>query len=417
MAVSAPGLRFGIHRIRWLLLCFLLGITFCAAYGQQSDFPKYLAVEIGAGEGIISLLRKYKLDDDPCHHITFLNLNRLTERDKLLLDRIYVLPVLVYPYNGRSIRSTIGMDNWDRAVQIQQYNEQMHRLGLKKEDYRHGDRELWVPLHFLNCGEDAPETAVVSPPSSGETRNPDRIFPIFGSRYEYVPVTDRRLSGYVFYLISGHGGPDPGAIGHHGGHALCEDEYAYDVTLRLGRKLLEHSATVYIIIRDPDDGIRDQRYLPCDRDEVSWPDQPIPVNQLARLQQRTRAVNNLYDQHRRQGNRTRQYVLDIHIDSREKNTAIDMFFYHHPSSRRGRNFARAMQRTVDDMYNTHRPGRGYRGGVYGRDLYILRETRPPAVLIELGNITNPNDQQRILLPSNRQAIANWLAEGIIRYVE
>jgi N-acetylmuramoyl-L-alanine amidase len=35
--------------------------------------------------------------------------------------------------------------------------------------------------------------------------------------------------------------------------------------------------------------------------------------------------------------------------------------------------------------------------------------------IELGNIQNFKDQQRILTPNNRQAIANWLTDGLIEY--
>jgi N-acetylmuramoyl-L-alanine amidase len=35
------------------------------------------------------------------------------------------------------------------------------------------------------------------------------------------------------------------------------------------------------------------------------------------------------------------------------------------------------------------------------------------VYIELGNITNEFDQRRLLIVNNRQAIANWLTQGII----
>jgi N-acetylmuramoyl-L-alanine amidase len=45
---------------------------------------------------------------------------------------------------------------------------------------------------------------------------------------------------------------------------------------------------------------------------------------------------------------------------------------------------------------------------------MLRSTYPPAVFIELGNLKNPNDQKRILLESNRQALAQWIFEGLTR---
>jgi N-acetylmuramoyl-L-alanine amidase len=37
-----------------------------------------------------------------------------------------------------------------------------------------------------------------------------------------------------------------------------------------------------------------------------------------------------------------------------------------------------------------------------------------AVFIELGNIRNPQDQKRFILEDNRQAVANWLTEGLMK---
>ena len=55
--------------------------------------------------------------------------------------------------------------------------------------------------------------------------------------------------------------PDPGAIGRIGKIELHEDEYAYDVALRLARNLMQEGAEVRIIIQDAKDGIRDDKYL------------------------------------------------------------------------------------------------------------------------------------------------------------
>jgi len=38
---------------------------------------------------------------------------------------------------------------------------------------------------------------------------------------------------------------------------------------------------------------------------------------------------------------------------------------------------------------------------------------PPSVFIEIGNINHFRDQQRIIIPDNRQAMANWLRDGLI----
>ena len=74
--------------------------------------------------------------------------------------------------------------------------------------------------------------------------------PLFGKSLASYKVTSSDLKGACFYLVSGHGGPDHAAIGDMGSHELHEDEYAYDIMLRLARNLLTRGAKVHIIIQD-----------------------------------------------------------------------------------------------------------------------------------------------------------------------
>lgn len=233
-------------------------------------------------------------------------------------------------------------------------------------------------------------------------------YSIFGEKYADVDIIDNKLKGAVYYLVAGHGGPDPGAVGTYNGQQLCEDEYAYDVTLRLARNLIQHGATVYIIIRDNNDGIRDGSYLKPDKDEVCYPNQKIPINQLRRLKQRTEAVNELYLKHKG----SYQRMIVIHVDSRSRGENIDVFFYHDKQSSNGRQAATALKKTFQRKYDQHQPGRGYKGTVSDRNLYVVRNSYPVAVYIELGNINHLRDQQRFVISSNRQALANWLHEGL-----
>lgn len=231
-----------------------------------------------------------------------------------------------------------------------------------------------------------------------------------GSRYATIPTLDGQLSGTVYYLASGHGGPDPGAIGRYGKQLLPEDEYAYDVTLRLARLLIQHGATVYMIVQDRNDGIRDQAVLPIDYDEVAYPNQTIPLNQTSRLRQTTTAVNGEYARHKGQYQR----FITIHVDSRSKGETTDVFFYHHPQSKVGLRLARHIHKTFLANYRRHRPARPYMGRVSSRgSLYVVKNSHPPTVFIELGNIQNSLDQRRFLIPQNRQALANWMCQGIL----
>ncbi|WP_394355513.1 N-acetylmuramoyl-L-alanine amidase family protein [Spirosoma validum] len=224
-----------------------------------------------------------------------------------------------------------------------------------------------------------------------------------------VAVRDQHLRGAVYYLASGHGGPDPGAIGHYGNYALAEDEYAYDVTIRLARALMEHGATVYMIVRDPNDGIRNEKVLKIDHDEVAYPNQRIPLNHTMRLRQCTDAVNKLHRKHKE----AYQRMVTIHVDSRSEGQTIDVFFYHHEQSKVGQRLAKHIHKSFKSGYKRSQPTRNYSGTVTDRtSLYVVRNSHPPTVFIELGNIRNEKDQRRFLLADNRQALANWICTGL-----
>ena len=413
-----------IKRIPFLLLISFLFLSVNAT--------EYLKVQAKKGDGIGILLNRYNLAAYKCNVDSFLAINKLKRSDHLQLAKTYRLPIYVYDYNDESIRTTIGIDNYKLAVYIQKFNETAQQADLREYDYRK-DKQLWVPIHALNCIEpsdyDKKQEEIVqdkakptSQPelsakpvkteqgSKNETLRTEN-FPIFGKKYAKTPIYTEDLKGQVYYLISGHGGPDPGAMTKKDGHVLCEDEYAYDVTLRLARNLLQNGATVYVITRDKD-GIRDMEYLPVDHDETVWFNQYIPRNHRHRLAQRSSKVNELYAKHKREG-ATIQRVIEIHIDSRYEKQKVDIFFYYYPGSTVGKAMATEMYRTIKAEYDEHQADRGYRGVGKSRDLHTLRESKPPVVYIELGNITNEFDQKRLLIVNNRQAIANWLTLGVI----
>lgn len=407
------------HACRVGMLSLLIGLSF-RVLAQNS--PVHLTVPALTGDGVFTLLDRYGLRTD-CNLAYFYRINGLSKGQGLRKGQEYQLPLLIYVYNGRSIRSTTGVDDYDWAVAVQTYNESLHEMGLKPGDYRQ-DRVLWVPYSSLYCrNEPLPlltasvdeSIALSAYPPSGET--PLRgTYGIFGKKYARVPLLSTKLTGKVYYVVAGHGGADPGAVGRYGRHNLCEDEYAYDVALRLSRTLLSHGAVVYLITRDENDGIRSGKVLECDTDEICWPDSLIPRGQKARLMQRSNAVNTLYRTNRSRGVPYQRLIV-IHVDSDSRHERVDMFFYHKMGDPASYAFATHLQNTVREKYRQVRKGRGYEGTVTPRDLHMLRETQPTAVFIELGNIRNPNDQARLVIERNRQLVAEWLFEGILKDAE
>ena len=235
--------------------------------------------------------------------------------------------------------------------------------------------------------------------------------PLFGKQLANVKVTSNRLAGACFYVVSGHGGPDPGAIGKVGRYELHEDEYAYDIALRLARNLMQEGAEVHIIIQDAKDGIRDDSYLSNSKRETCMGD-AIPLYQVQRLQQRCDKINALYRKDRKNHSYCR--AIFIHIDSRSKGKQTDVFFYYSNKKGDSKRLANNMKDTFESKYDKHQPNRGFSGTVSGRNLYVLSHTTPASVFVELGNIQNTFDQRRLVINSNRQALAKWLMEGFLK---
>ncbi len=411
----------GLHRtLQWLLLIgfcvsdfnhYVRGASVYQVKGQalQELMPtnggkpnkaKLLSTRPLAGEGAWGLLRRYGLLEAPCNIDAFYEINSLPRHAPLLRHRSYKLPIYIYRYNGKSIRSTLGISDWNLAVKIRDYNLRMMKEGLKKGDFRK-TKVLWVPHSYLHCTKKSPKKTVL------------RI-PLFGKNYEQVEILSNKLKGQVYYIVSGHGGPDPGAMVKNveGKYHISEDEYAYDVALRLARKLIQHGALVHVIVQDPNDGIRDDMWLRMDKDETCM-GKRIPRNQRRRLKQRTDIINHLYRQHKRRGIHHHK-VIAIHVDSRSVNKNQDVFFYYYGPSKTGKQMAYNLYHTFKRKYEIHQKGRGYHGYVIDRPLYLLKNTLPPAVYVELANIRNPRDRVRLVKPSNREALAQWLFEGLIK---
>ncbi|NNJ89267.1 MAG: N-acetylmuramoyl-L-alanine amidase [Eudoraea sp.] len=335
-----------------IVCTFLIGLFFTVAIlGQDS-----LAVAVAEkGDGIFSLLRKQGMDPND-HYQDFIVLNKenLREGQHLYEGAAYLLPTV------------------EDAVMSSEIDNDSSEISTSEIEGSH--------------------------------------YAIFGDEEAFVEKKSEQLSGAIYYLISGHGGPDPGAVETYQDVTIAEDEYAYDVTLRLAKELLAHGAMVYIIVRDENDGIRNNRALEIDRDEVVYPEQKIPLKQIDRLKQRVEAVNELYLKNKG----SYQRLLVTHVDSRSKGQNIDVFFYHHKKSKNGKRLAQNIHNTFLAKYKIYQPNRDYTGTFSDRsNLYLIKNTLPAMAYIEIGNLKSKRDQHRILDPDNRQALAKWIAVGVL----
>ena len=179
-----------------LLGFFLLLLTAFTATATSPDFHRVAA---RSGDGIYSLLRRYELADHTCDINKFYELNQLKNNARLQVGKKYFIPVLLYNYNGKSIRSTVGIDSWQQAVGIQKYNERMLAEKYRRMTFQKS-KILWVPYHELNCADEVIDADKKETTTSGKaeavsaktlsdvdyanTVGGERQFPIFGKKYD-----------------------------------------------------------------------------------------------------------------------------------------------------------------------------------------------------------------------------------------
>lgn len=392
-------------------LLLMISLLFPIDGGANPIKASYHQAEAKAGDGVLSILRRYKLSEHNCNIDEFYKLNNLKKNQSLFIGNKYKLPLKKHKYNGTSIRTTLDIKNYELAVQIKEYNDMLVANKIVNEHYTM-NTELWVPHHFLNCNI-APAAKTFASPTT-VTKGNMKAMSIFGDKYANVEVVDKSLKNNVYYIVAGHGGPDPGAVCSDCSTQLCEDEYAYDVALRLARDLEQHGAKVEIIVQDPNDGIRDDAILKCDYDEFYVGKRKIPKNPILKLQHRAQIINHLYSTYKKQGYKKQQAIM-LHVDSNNKAKTQDVFFCYFGKSKSSKQLAQDIQQTFKAKYERFQKGRGYKGYIKDRsELYMLRNTAPPAVLIELANIQNRSNHQRLKRSENRQALANWIFEGLIK---
>lgn len=349
----------GNKRYRYLLLFFSFSFFLSASlYAQQQAKPK-------TGEGISTFLLRHNRSPKK-YHADFIQLNKgkLGKNETLRLDVTYTIP----PAKSSSTSSRQSTSKAKKAKKESSKTPATRRKSVINE-------------------------------------------PLFGKSLSRVKVTSRRLEGACFYVVSGHGGPDPGAIGRVGKQELHEDEYAYDIALRLAHHLMQEGAEVQIVIQDEKDGIRDEAYLSNSKRETCM-GKAIPLNQVARLKQRCQAINTRYRKDRK--NYTYCRAIFIHVDSRGKGKQTDVFFYHSNRKSDSKRLAHTMKETFETKYDKHQPNRGFSGTVSGRNLFVLANTTPASVFVELGNIQNTFDQKRLVISTNREALSRWLKDGFIK---
>jgi len=189
---------------------------------------------------------------------------------------------------------------------------------------------------------------------------------------EFLRLPDIKKNNFYVVIDPGHGGPDPGAIGIGG---LREAEVVLDVSKRVKNLLIEKGVNVRMT-----------------RNKEVDLDLPPRVS----IANRTDA----------------DVFVSIHANaSRGKRRDINGLETFYFSGWRGRLLAKKIQKQILKV-SPGSPDRGVRQGRF----FVIKNTKMPAVLVEIGFLTGRLDARRLEKSIHRERIAYAITKGILEYL-
>ena len=189
------------------------------------------------------------------------------------------------------------------------------------------------------------------------------------------------LGDRVVVIDAGHGGVDPGAVGKNN---VLEKDVTLAVSKRL-QALLQNSGAKTIMIRVDDSDLGSaQGLLKRKREDLA-----------KRIQIAADAQAEVY--------------LSIHANSfpNEKLTGAQTFY--NADSSEGKLLAQSIQQELNYMTKGNRVIKS------NQDIYVLKKAHQAAVTVEVGFLSNPNEEQLLIRPEYQQKLALAIFQGINNY--
>ena len=200
-----------------------------------------------------------------------------------------------------------------------------------------------------------------------------------------VAVNTRYQKQYSLVIDAGHGGYDPGAVTKQG-------IYEKEINLRVAKKvaeLLRPGGIRVTLTRD-----EDEDYVPDGLTGKTTKKQ-IDLNYRIAIAAETKA----------------DLFVSLHVNAEAggKKSGAETFFYDGSTS--GKGLAECIQQELIKI-----PGMNRRAAKPA-DFYILRNTGMPAVIVELGYLSNPTEQNKLRQHWYQDQLAQAVAKGIAVFLE
>lgn len=282
---------------------------------------------------------------------------------------------------GAQIGSEVRLPNFSAsngvlAVEQRQEDEETVTLLVKPNpNFLIASNSIYQPNSQQISLQLQPKQSTVVTPVPGNNRdNSSYPQPIPQPRQTTpTPQTRPIQQGRAVVVIDpGHGGNDTGAIGIGG---LREIDVVLPISTQV-RDILEQNGVQVVMTREYDREVE--------------------------LEPRTQLANRV----------NADLFISIHANAidmtRPDVNGIETYYF---QSRSGQLLAQYIHNSV--LQTTGAPNRGVREARF----YVLRHTRMPAVLVEVGFVTGAQDAAKLADPAYRSVMAEAIARGILQYMQ
>ena len=186
---------------------------------------------------------------------------------------------------------------------------------------------------------------------------------------------------------AGHGGEDGGATGVHG---ELEKDINLAIALELQRLLEQHQFQV-VMVRDWDTDLSDQN-LPT-----------VAQRKRSDLQRRLRLVEESGG----------CVLLSIHQNFFTESQYSGAQVFYSANDPRGEALAEAIRASITEPLQPENT----RQNKVGEGVYLLEQCQVPAVLVECGFLSNPEEAAALADPDYQKRMAQAIYNGLVRYLK
>lgn len=190
-----------------------------------------------------------------------------------------------------------------------------------------------------------------------------------------TPGTPGVLKGYTIVVDAGHGGLNTGAVGYSG--KTLEKDNNLPIAMALA-ELLRQSGAEVLMVRDKD----------------------VHVSLADRV-----SLGNNYDA---------DILVSVHCNWNENANIKGVSTYYYFKQDNG-NADKTLARLVQK--NTAQELRAQDLGIFEYDHYITSNTSVPAIIVEVGFMSNPDEEILLAQPEYRARAAMGIYKGIVEYFQ